>query len=106
MLFDFAHPEAAMFGDQFMFGDAWLVSPVTTKDAKEQSVYLPMLPSGEKWVHYYSGQTTSGGGHFIVALGGGGGLHPVVLATPTKADGDERRLRNELGHISGVIRPS
>ncbi|PTY05588.1 alpha-xylosidase [Opitutaceae bacterium EW11] len=42
--------------DQFLFGPAFLVSPVTTYRARERSVYLP---AGE-WYDFWSGQQIAG----------------------------------------------
>ena len=45
-------------GDEYMFGPAFLVSPVTTPQATSRSVYLP---SGTSWVDFWTGETLSGG---------------------------------------------
>ena len=45
-------------GDQFMFGDSLLVNPVTERHATTREV---VLPTGEKWVDFWTGQTHSGG---------------------------------------------
>eukprot|EP00299_Pterocystis_sp_00344_P005359 c16755_g1_i1.p1 GENE.c16755_g1_i1~~c16755_g1_i1.p1 ORF type:complete len:529 (-),score=144.41 c16755_g1_i1:4-1506(-) len=50
--------------NQFMFGPAWLVVPVTEYNQTTQSVYLPLLPAGQKWVYWYTKEvfdTTSKG---------------------------------------------
>jgi alpha-D-xyloside xylohydrolase len=44
--------------DQYMFGPALLVNPVTTPQAKSRPVYLP---AGTEWVDFWSGETQSGG---------------------------------------------
>ena len=49
--------------DQFMFGDSLLVNPVTTKGARQRTVYLP---SDNDWIDFWTG-TRSGGGHSIKA---------------------------------------
>ena len=45
-------------GDQFMFGPALLVNPVLTAGATSRSVYLP---SGAKWINFWTGETSEGG---------------------------------------------
>jgi alpha-D-xyloside xylohydrolase len=45
-------------GDEYMFGPAFLVSPVTTPQAASRPVYLP---SGTSWVDFWTGETLSGG---------------------------------------------
>jgi alpha-D-xyloside xylohydrolase len=44
--------------DQFMFGPAFLVNPVTTPKATSRSVYLP---TGTTWVDFWTGETLAGG---------------------------------------------
>lgn len=44
--------------DQFMFGPALLVCPVTEKGATKKRVYLP---EGASWIDYYTGQYYNGG---------------------------------------------
>ncbi len=44
-------------GDQFMFGPAFMVSPVTTQGATSRSVYLP----NGTWYDFWTGETVSGG---------------------------------------------
>lgn len=44
-------------GDQFMFGPAILVNPVTEQGATTRHVYLP----GAKWYDFWNGAATSGG---------------------------------------------
>jgi alpha-D-xyloside xylohydrolase len=45
--------------DQFMFGPAFLVSPVTSYKARSRSVYLPAVAGG--WYDFWSGAATAGG---------------------------------------------
>ena len=45
-------------GDEYMFGPAFLVSPVTTPQATSRPVYLP---AGTKWVDFWTGETLAGG---------------------------------------------
>ena len=47
-------------GDEFMYGPAFLVAPVTEQGAAERRVYLP----GEKWFDFWSGKRLSGGSTF------------------------------------------
>jgi alpha-D-xyloside xylohydrolase len=44
--------------DQFMFGSALLINPVTTEGATQRKVYLP---AGVSWVDFWTGKTLSGG---------------------------------------------
>ena len=44
-------------GDQFMFGPALMVSPVTTYQARSRQVYFP----GSGWYDFYSGKHVAGG---------------------------------------------
>ena len=44
-------------GDQFMFGPAFLVNPVTQKGAKERSLYLPPAAG---WYDFWTGKQLSG----------------------------------------------
>ncbi|MGO8759268.1 MAG: TIM-barrel domain-containing protein [Terracidiphilus sp.] len=45
-------------GDQFMFGPAILVSPVTEEDAVSRSLYLPAAAG---WYDFWTGKMTAGG---------------------------------------------
>ena len=45
-------------GDEYMFGPAFLVSPVTVPQAASRPVYLP---SGTSWVDFWTGETLAGG---------------------------------------------
>ena len=45
-------------GDEYMFGPAFLVSPVTTPQATSRTVYLPDRTS---WVDFWTGETLAGG---------------------------------------------
>jgi alpha-D-xyloside xylohydrolase len=50
--------EARAIGDQFLFGPALLVSPVTTYQARSRSVYLPR---GAVWYDFWTGAQLDGG---------------------------------------------
>jgi alpha-D-xyloside xylohydrolase len=57
---DFPHDKGALdIADEFMFGPAFLVSPVTTYQARSRSVYLPTTPGG--WYDFWTGRTVEGG---------------------------------------------
>ena len=59
LAFDFRHdPRVYDIADQFMFGPALLVCPVTEANAKTRSVYLP---SGCDWHDFWTGQRHAGG---------------------------------------------
>jgi alpha-D-xyloside xylohydrolase len=45
--------------DQYMFGPAFLVAPVTTYQAANRSVYLPSTPGG--WYLFWTGAAAAGG---------------------------------------------
>ena len=50
---------AREIGDQYMFGPAFLVAPVTTYQATTRSVYLPSTPGG--WYLFWTGAAAAGG---------------------------------------------
>jgi len=63
LLMDFRTDDrAANIGDQFMFGPAILVSPVTEPGVSTRELYLP----GAKWYDFWSGAAAEGG-HMIQA---------------------------------------
>ena len=50
LFYDFYTDKAAVeVEDEYMFGDSLLVCPVTNLGQRERSVYLPILPTGQKW---------------------------------------------------------
>jgi alpha-D-xyloside xylohydrolase len=55
--------QAANVGDQFMFGPALLVNPVTEPGAKDRRLYLP----ASKWYDFWTGTTIEGGRTATVA---------------------------------------
>ncbi|MCX6345292.1 MAG: PA14 domain-containing protein [Armatimonadetes bacterium] len=59
LVMDFANDANALkVSDQFMFGPAMLISPVTTKGATSREVYLP---AGSSWVDFWTGKAVNGG---------------------------------------------
>ena len=50
-------PRAQNAGDQFMFGPAFLVSPVTDSDATTRQLYLPAA----RWYDFWTGSAIEGG---------------------------------------------
>jgi alpha-D-xyloside xylohydrolase len=50
---------ARAIGDEYMFGPAFLVAPVTTYQATTRSVYLPSTPGG--WYLFWTGTAAAGG---------------------------------------------
>lgn len=52
-------PRAIEIGDQYLFGPAIMVTPVTTADATNRSVYLPA--AGAPWFNFWTGQTSPAG---------------------------------------------
>ncbi len=58
LVMDFrADPRAQNAGDQFMFGPAFLVNPVTDPAATTRQLYLP----GAKWYDFWTGSVVEGG---------------------------------------------
>ena len=51
-------PNVATMGDEYMFGPAFLVAPVTEQGATSRSVYLP---AGADWYNYWTNQRIRGG---------------------------------------------
>jgi alpha-D-xyloside xylohydrolase len=51
-------PQALAVRDQYLFGPAFLVSPVTTYKARRRSVYLPVAAG---WYDFWSGEALAGG---------------------------------------------
>ncbi|WP_245646585.1 glycoside hydrolase family 31 protein [Sphingomonas soli] len=51
-------PEVANLGDQYMFGPAFLVAPVTEQGATSRKVYLP---AGSDWYDYWTERKHAGG---------------------------------------------
>ncbi|HLZ53383.1 MAG TPA: glycoside hydrolase family 31 protein, partial [Verrucomicrobiae bacterium] len=59
LVMDFSTDRKALaIGDEYMFGPAFLVCPVTTPGATTRTVYLP---SGSTWMDFWTGETLSGG---------------------------------------------
>jgi len=52
-------PKAIGIGDQYLFGPAIMVTPITTADATNRSVYLPA--AGAPWFDFWTGQTSPAG---------------------------------------------
>jgi alpha-D-xyloside xylohydrolase len=51
-------PAVAEIGDEYMFGPAFLVAPVTEQGATNRKVYLP---SGTDWYNYWTNERLHGG---------------------------------------------
>jgi alpha-D-xyloside xylohydrolase len=51
-------PGARQISDQFLFGPALLVNPVTTEGASERTLYLP---AGNDWFDFWTGKQLNGG---------------------------------------------
>ncbi|MES2327609.1 MAG: DUF5110 domain-containing protein, partial [Pseudomonadota bacterium] len=59
LVMDFAGDKRAWnIGDEFLFGPAFLVAPVTEYKARTRKVYLP---AGTRWYDFYSGRSLAGG---------------------------------------------
>jgi alpha-glucosidase (family GH31 glycosyl hydrolase) len=53
-----ADPAVLTIGDEYMFGPAFLVAPVTEQGATSRPVYLP---SGTDWYNWWTGERLKGG---------------------------------------------
>ena len=51
-------PRARQIADQFLFGPALLISPISTEGATQRTVYLP---AGNDWFDFWTGKRVSGG---------------------------------------------
>ena len=51
-------PNVAAIGDEYMFGPALLIAPVTDQGATSRTVYLP---SGTEWYNYWTNERLKGG---------------------------------------------
>jgi alpha-D-xyloside xylohydrolase len=59
LVMDFPNdPNVRSINDQYLFGHAFLVSPVTEYKARSRAVYLP---KGTVWYDFYSGERSAGG---------------------------------------------
>lgn len=56
-------PKVDDIGDEYMFGPAFLVAPVTTQGATTKKVYLP---AGADWYNYWTNQRYKGGQTIVV----------------------------------------
>jgi len=50
-------PKTREISDQFLFGSALLINPVTTEDARQRSLYLP---APTEWIDFWTGKRLSG----------------------------------------------
>ncbi|MGH1560895.1 hypothetical protein ACRAWD_30765 [Caulobacter segnis] len=50
-------PKVANLGDQYMFGPAFMVAPVTDQGVTERDVYLP---AGAGWYDFWTGKKYDG----------------------------------------------
>ncbi len=57
-------PDVATIGDEYMFGPAFLVAPVTEQGATARKVYLP---AGSEWYDYWTDQRYAGGQTIVAA---------------------------------------
>jgi len=59
LVMDFSHDKKVFsINDQYMFGPAFLINPVTEYKARNRTVYLP---SGSGWYHFQTGRYYEGG---------------------------------------------
>lgn len=59
LFMDFPHdPKVANMGDEYMYGPAFLVAPVTDQGATHRQVYLP---AGCDWYNYWTNERVKGG---------------------------------------------
>ena len=65
LVMDFAADRKSWaINDEYMFGPAFLVAPVTEYKARERKVYLP---AGASWYDFYTGKSTKGGETILAA---------------------------------------
>ncbi len=57
-------PKVANLGDEYMFGPAFLVAPVTEQGVESRQVYLP---AGSDWYNYWTNEKFAGGQTVTVA---------------------------------------
>jgi alpha-D-xyloside xylohydrolase len=57
-------PKVADIGDEYMFGPALLVAPVTDQGVTSREVYLP---AGTDWYNFWTGERVSGGKRITVS---------------------------------------
>jgi alpha-D-xyloside xylohydrolase len=57
-------PKVATIGDEYMFGPAFLVAPVTEQGIEHRAVYLP---AGSDWYNYWTNEKFAGGQSIDVA---------------------------------------
>jgi alpha-D-xyloside xylohydrolase len=57
-------PKTASIGDEFMFGPALLIAPVTEQGMTSRDVYLP---DGTDWYNFWTNERLHGGQHVTVA---------------------------------------
>jgi alpha-D-xyloside xylohydrolase len=61
---------ASSIDDQFLLGDEYLVAPVIEPNVTQRSVYLPLLPSDERWQYHFNASAhrgLRGGRHIVVS---------------------------------------
>lgn len=58
-----ADPKAMDIPDEYMYGPAFLVAPVTEQGATQRSVYLP---AGSDWYNYWTNERVRGGQAIVV----------------------------------------
>jgi len=104
LFMDFPHdPNVANIGDEYMFGPALLVAPVTDQGATTRSVYLP---AGTDWYNYWTNERVHGGRRITVAAPidiiplfvRAGSILP--LGTPVESTNDKQNIA-ELRVYSG-----
>jgi alpha-D-xyloside xylohydrolase len=92
LVMDFPADRSALdIADQFMFGPAFLVNPVTHASATSRSVYLP---AGVLWYDFWTGESHSGG-HTILAAAPLETMPLYVRAGAIIPMGPELRWSNE-----------
>ncbi|MGC4085234.1 MAG: glycoside hydrolase family 31 protein [Vicinamibacterales bacterium] len=65
MFMDFPDdPKVSSIGDEYMFGPAFLVAPVTEQGAQSRQVYLP---AGSDWINWWTNEKFAGGQTLTVA---------------------------------------
>jgi alpha-D-xyloside xylohydrolase len=96
LVMDFREDRATWeIGDEFLFGPAILVSPVTKEHATERTVYLP---TGTGWYDFWTGARAAGGAEVNRAAPieyAGQAADPIELRIYPGADGDFNLYEDE-----------
>lgn len=69
LFFSFDDPKAAQYQDsEYMFGNEFLVAPVTEQGQIRKTIYLPQLEDGYVWIDYWTDEPMEGGNEYSVKV--------------------------------------